>query len=130
MIPYRLIALLPVVLALAACPAATQKTPTTATPIITVTSPPARPALLGSQLMGLDQSGLAALVGEPSFRRVDAPAELWQYRSDDCLLDVYLYRGEEKSSAHAVTHIAARRHDETAISADACVATMDIPPQN
>jgi hypothetical protein len=32
-----------------------------------------------------------ALVGEPDFRRVEPPAELWQYRSAHCVVDFYLY---------------------------------------
>jgi hypothetical protein len=45
-----------------------------------------------SRLTGLKASELVALVGEPDFRRNDPPAQLWQYRSTGCVLDVYLYR--------------------------------------
>src|SRR6266851_7548356 len=42
-------------------------------------------------LTGLGPAELVALFGEPDFRRRDPPAELWQYRSADCVLDVFLY---------------------------------------
>ncbi len=47
-------------------------------------------------LTGLGPAELVALFGEPDFRRRDPPAELWQYRSADCVLDVFLY-GEDGS---------------------------------
>ena len=31
------------------------------------------------------------MLGEPDLRRPEPPAELWQYRSADCVLDVFLY---------------------------------------
>lgn len=42
-------------------------------------------------LTGLTETDLLALYGEPDFRRAEPPAELWQYRSADCVLDVFLY---------------------------------------
>ena len=55
------------------------------------------------QLMGLAGGALAALLGEPGFRRADADAQVWQYRGLDCLLDVYLYRDGE-DTPHRVTY--------------------------
>ncbi len=42
-------------------------------------------------LAGLAPSQVAALYGQPDFRRNDPPAEVWQYRSADCVLDLYFY---------------------------------------
>ena len=42
-------------------------------------------------LTGLAPAEVIALMGEPDFRRRDPPAELWQYRSADCVLDVFIY---------------------------------------
>jgi hypothetical protein len=42
-------------------------------------------------LTGLGAGELMALLGEPDFRRREPPAELWQYRTADCVLDVFLY---------------------------------------
>ena len=35
---------------------------------------------------------VVALLGEPDFRRVEPPAEVWQYRGADCVVDLFLYR--------------------------------------
>jgi hypothetical protein len=42
-------------------------------------------------LTGMGPAELVALLGEPDLRRREPPAELWQYRSADCVLDVFLY---------------------------------------
>ncbi len=42
-------------------------------------------------LMGLGASDVLARLGEPDLRRAEPPAELWQYRSADCVLEVILY---------------------------------------
>ena len=46
-------------------------------------------------LAGLAPSQVAALYGQPDFRRNDPPAEVWQYRSADCVLDLYFYGGKD-----------------------------------
>jgi hypothetical protein len=71
--------------AIVALPSATAEAP----------APPAEPAAARVPelpvLTGLGPAELVALLGEPDFRRRDPPAELWQYRSADCVLDVFLY---------------------------------------
>ena len=42
-------------------------------------------------LLGLSDSELVSLLGAPDFRRTEPPAELWQYRSAHCVLDLFLY---------------------------------------
>jgi hypothetical protein len=44
-----------------------------------------------AQFHNMKAGEVEALVGEPDFRRVEPPAELWQYRSADCVVDFYLY---------------------------------------
>ncbi len=41
--------------------------------------------------MGLSGDGVTALLGPPDYRRRDKPAEIWQYRNDACVLDLFLY---------------------------------------
>lgn len=48
------------------------------------------------KLAGLSPADVIALFGEPDFRRAEPPAELWQYRSADCVLDIFLYSDEGK----------------------------------
>ena len=47
-------------------------------------------AALGD-LNGLAPAQVAALIGDPDLRRVDPPAEIWQYRNADCVLELYFY---------------------------------------
>lgn len=54
-------------------------------------TPPRMPRL--TALRGLKPAEIVALLGEPDFRRAEPPAELWQYRASDCVLDLYFYRG-------------------------------------
>jgi hypothetical protein len=63
--------------------------------------------------MGLGAAELLARFGEPELRRAEPPAELWQYRSDDCVLEVFLY---PKSGTPRVvgSEIYARSADGTA----------------
>ncbi len=49
-----------------------------------------------AQLMGLDRSELNEALGEPALIRRDGDAEVWQYRGDRCVLDLFLYGAEKK----------------------------------
>ena len=73
----------------AAPPAAQQSAPalTAAAPMQPATM--RRPIL--PALAGLSAAEVVGLFGEPAFRRTEPPAELWQYRSADCVLDLFLY---------------------------------------
>ena len=107
------------VLALAAC--AAPSAPKPASPIAAIQpatySPPpeisapdavpAKPAP-GDLTRGADRfEGLAAndviaALGDPNFRRREAPAEVWQYYGPGCILDLFLYDDEPRSSGKPV----------------------------
>jgi hypothetical protein len=59
------------------------------------------------QLMGLDRDELNERLGEPSLIRRDGDAEVWQYRGDRCVLDLFLY-----GAAKEVEHIDLRNRGE------------------
>ena len=61
------------------------------------------------QLLGLDRSGVAALLGNPALIRREDPAEIWQYVINDCVFDVVLYAAGRR---YAVSYLEAR--DDTA----------------
>jgi len=44
-----------------------------------------------AQLTGLDATDMRTLLGQPDFKRVDEGVEIWQYRGDRCILDLFLY---------------------------------------
>ena len=50
-----------------------------------------------ADLKGLAPEQVTALIGNPDLRRVDPPAEIWQYRSADCVLDLYFYNSGASS---------------------------------
>jgi len=53
-------------------------------------------------LTGLEASTVQQLFGMPRLVRKDPPAEVWQYHSPSCVLDIYLYPGGDKLTvAHA-----------------------------
>ena len=55
------------------------------------TNAPLEPVPELGSLMGLAVPEIIALLGNPQFQRMDAPAELWQYRQNGCVLDLFLY---------------------------------------
>src|SRR5579862_1958925 len=74
-------------------------------------------------LTGLRPSDVAAILGPPDLRREEPPAQLWQYRTSDCVLSLFFYREEGGYRlAHAETWqrnlvggtVPTRCHDENA----------------
>lgn len=81
------------------------------------------PDIRPQQLTGLDRDQLAALLGPADFTRNDGPAEIWQFRDTDCLLDVFLYLSPE-SGEYRVEHVEARDRAHAGAAAPACVGTL------
>jgi len=75
-------------------------------------------------LVGLEGSRVNVLLGPPDFRRSDSPAEVWQYRSKACVLDLFLYggpkSGKKGGAAYRVTHAELRHVGPAAVSAGDC----------
>jgi hypothetical protein len=53
-----------------------------------------RPGELAA-LTGRRPAEIIALLGEPDLRRDEPPAELWQYRAADCILNLFFYRQDD-----------------------------------
>lgn len=72
--------------------------------------------------MGLAAAAVTALLGPPDYRRRDKPAEIWQYRNDGCVLDIFLYSAA--GAPAKVNHMDFRRtgtdRNKTAISDKEC----------
>jgi len=49
-----------------------------------------------SELTGLHQPDILALLGKPDFTLDEPPAELWQYRAADCVLSLFFYRAPKE----------------------------------
>ena len=58
-----------------------------------------------ARILGLSPDKLTEMLGRPDLTRREPPAEIWQYRGETCVFDVFLY--EEAGSAR-VTYLEAR----------------------
>ena len=90
--------------------------------------PPRTGKLTPETLKGLSAAQAESELGQPSFRRRDPPAEIWQYRVRACILDLFLYKEE---SGQVITHYAVRTPSGTAITDKACldeVLTRQVDP--
>jgi hypothetical protein len=82
------------------------------------TRPPLRAV---DELIGLERTELQARLGAPALRRRDAPAEIWQYRSSLCVLDLFLYRD---GPAVRVTNAEIRPRDGRELPAATCLSSL------
>jgi hypothetical protein len=90
--------------------------------------PPRTGKLTPETLKGLSAAQAESELGQPSFRRRDPPAEIWQYRVRACILDLFLYKEE---NGLTVAHYAVRTPSGTAITDRACldeVLARQTPP--
>lgn len=86
---------------------------------------PAR-AVDPSVLMGLNAPALAAKLGDPALLRRDGPAQIWQYRSTGCIVDLFLYDG---ARGFEVTHVELRGPAFDDGTGPACIGAMAKPRQ-
>jgi hypothetical protein len=74
-------------------------------------------------LVGLAPSQVTDMLGPADFRRNDGPAQILQYRSSTCVLDLFLYRaggGDEPR----VTYIEAHDRALAQMAPQACLASV------
>ena len=73
-------------------------------------------------VMGLDRSEVEQLLGRPGLVRRESPAEIWQYQTVNCVLDVFLYDQDDGSR---VTYVEARSADAAEpVAADDCLQSV------
>lgn len=73
-------------------------------------------------LVGLAPEALAARLGEPELRRHEQPVEVWQYRSDTCVLDLYLDSAD--GTGRRVVYYEARRRSEGEVPPALCLGEI------
>jgi hypothetical protein len=81
----------------------------------------AAPADDPDHLIGLDAGRLQGLFGPPGLVRSDAPAEIWQYSTHACVLDLFLYQDKDGMRLH---YLEARDRAAQSAAARACVAAV------
>ena len=52
-------------------------------------------------LAGLQPADVLSILGQPDLRRDEPPAELWQYRAADCVLNLFFY---SEAGGYRLTH--------------------------
>jgi hypothetical protein len=70
---------------------------------------------------GQSAKDITAGLGEPSFRRREAPAEVWQYYGQGCVLDLFLY---DETDGQRVKHAELRTRDFNADPAPECLPLL------
>ncbi len=73
------------------------------------------------QLYGLGPVALDGLLGQPSLIRIEAPARIWQYRSQSCVFDIFLY---EEAGGPRVTYIEARDGEAQGVEVRDCLNAL------
>src|SRR6185369_15405950 len=125
---FRATAIVALSLLPAACGAPHLKTNTQSAAATTTGSadsaPDAQPAGFtptAGNLLGADPSKLEQWLGKPGLVRLDDPAQVWQYRAQGCVVDVYLY---PSSDGMAVSHAEARSQKYTGDPINPCLAVL------
>jgi hypothetical protein len=125
--PAAIAAAFAILAALSACAAPDGFATSTVTATAGASSPaPSSHALHASlirELTGLQPADVVSILGPPDLWRAEPPAELWQYRAADCVLNLFFYSdagGSHLTHAEAWQRtlaggsVPARCHDEDA----------------
>ena len=72
-------------------------------------------------ILGLDSGAVRKLLGEPGLIRRETPAEVWQYRTAGCVLDVVLY---DQASGPRVVYAEARTSAAEPAATDDCLSDV------
>jgi hypothetical protein len=87
-------------------------------------APDAQPAEFtptAGNLLGANPTKLEQWLGKPGMVRLDDPAQVWQYRAQGCVVDVYLYPSND---GMAVSHAEARSQKYTGDPINPCLAVL------
>jgi hypothetical protein len=83
--------------------------------------PPPPDPVHSASILGLDSGAVRKLLGEPGLIRREEPAEVWQYRTASCVLDVVLY---DQASGPRVVYTEARTPAAEPTQADPCLSDV------
>ena len=96
-----------------------------AAPSAPAEAPALFPAAPPARLVGLKGSAVRQTFGEPEMRRREPPAEVWQYRTPSCVLDLYFYGDPD---GEGVIHFESRPRDSRRAShplpPDGCIGEL------
>jgi hypothetical protein len=105
---------------------APKATPLAATPAVAHgdTIAPTAARLTGDpkELLGLDHAALRRTLGKPAQLRHELTAQVWQYVTGDCVVDLYLY--DDDSGALKVTYVEARSRTAEPTPTSRCLKSL------
>jgi len=103
-----------------------KQTPLAATPAVAHgdTIAPTAARLTGdpNELLGLDHSAVRRVLGKPAQVRNEFTAQVWQYVTGDCVVDLYLYQAE--GGGLKVTYVEARSHTAETAPTGRCLKSL------
>ena len=73
------------------------------------------------ELLGLDHSAVRRVLGDPARVRTEWTAQVWQYVTGDCVVDLYLY---DRDGGLKVTYVEARSHTAEAAPTGRCLKSL------
>jgi hypothetical protein len=79
------------------------------------------PRVRSAAILGLDGAEVRMLLGDPGLIRRETPAEVWQYRTAGCVLDVVLY---DQASGTRVVYAEARTPGAEPAPTDICLSDV------
>ena len=74
------------------------------------------------ELLGLDHSALRRVLGKPAQMRDELTAQVWQYVTGDCVVDLYLC--DDDSGALKVTYVEARSRTAEPTPTSRCLKSL------
>lgn len=77
-------------------------------------------------LLGMERENVRLLLGAPQMARHEPPAEVWQYRGRDCVLNVFFYKGKNAQTTAQVEHVEMMplTEDAQVAAGDNCIDSM------
>ncbi len=105
----KLFFILPFALLLGACASNTPKPP-----VVKITA---------QQLLGQSSSWVNANLGQPEFKRRDGQAEMWQYKSAECVLSVFIYE-DVSGGQRRVLHFDGRDLAGKSVARETCLNSL------
>jgi hypothetical protein len=74
------------------------------------------------ELIGLDHRALRRVLGKPAQTRDELTAQVWQYVTGDCVIDLYLY--DDDNGALKVTYVEARSRSAEPTPTSRCLKSL------
>jgi hypothetical protein len=73
------------------------------------------------ELLGLDHAAVRRVLGDPARVRNEMTAQVWQYVTGDCVVDLYLY---DQEGGLKVTYVEARSHTAETAPTGRCLKSL------